>query len=832
LSSLISAWKANPEIGGNVIAWRTIPSQQADERPFPQNLHASLKAGLRVRGISSFYSHQAQAWDLIEDQRNIALVTSTASGKTLAYNMPVLNDIFNNPENRAIYLFPTKALARDQYEEITKWENTLSEAEKIMVGVYDGDTPKQARPQIRKNAQILITNPDMLHMGILPHHPKWVDFFKNLRWVIIDEMHTYRGVFGSHVANVIRRIKRIAKFYGASPQFILTSATIANPVQLASSLINDEVTLVNNDGAPRGTRHFMIYNPPVVDEALGIRKSVLKESVFLANELLINDIQTILFGRARRTIEVMLNYLRQRSGLSSTQIRGYRSGYRATQRREIEAGLRSGEVKAVVSTNALELGIDIGGMDAAVLAGYPGTIAGTWQQAGRAGRSTKPSLAALVTSANPLDQFLAKHPDYFFYGSPEKALINPKNMLILLSHLRCAAFELPFQVGDEIGKVEWEELSQYLEVMVASDEIYFSNDKYYWMADNYPAASVSLRSASPNQVVLHAPKDDGWFIVGEVDGGSADWMVHPEAIYIHDGRTYIVESLDFEQNVAFLKPSFVDYYTEPIHDSKVDLSEKFEHGKIVAGEKAYGELSITNKITGYNKIEWFSHIRVGSGEVDLPQRTFLTNGFWFSLDESFVDKLIALGIWNSQVNDYGENWKSMAASIRSRDEHTCQHCGSKEEGRTLHVHHKKPLRSFRSLADANREDNLVSLCSRCHKKAEDVVKVRTGLGGLAFVLGNLAPLFLMCDKGDLGIHVDPQSPIAEGQPVVILYDQTPAGVGISERLFELYEDLVKQAYSLVDTCECTDGCPSCVGPGGEQGEGAKKETLAILKLMK
>ncbi|MEK6222177.1 MAG: helicase-related protein, partial [Chloroflexota bacterium] len=423
------------------------------------------------------------------------------------------------------------------------------------------------------NARLIISNPDMLHMSVLPHHTKWAEFFSNLQYIVIDEMHTYRGVFGSHVANVLRRLKRITSFYGASPQFILTSATIANPIELAKGLIESSVSLINEDGAPRGPKHFLIYNPPIVNEDLGIRRSVLQESVRLVDDLLIYDVQTILFGKARRTVEVMLNYLREASQMPAEQIRGYRSGYLPRQRREIERGLRAGDVRAVVTTNALELGIDIGGMDAAVLAGYPGTIAGTWQQAGRAGRAEDVSLSALVTSANPLDQFLARNPDFFFDSSPEQALINPNNLLILLAHLRCAAYELPFHDGEGFGEVPGDEVADFLHLMEEGQEVHHSGDKYFWMADEYPAQQISLRSASPNTVILHAQTEDGWKVIGEVDSSSADWMVHPEAVYMHEGQSFLVESLDMEQYLAYLRPAAVDYYTEPRKDSQVTLVE-------------------------------------------------------------------------------------------------------------------------------------------------------------------------------------------------------------------------------------------------------------------
>ena len=387
---LIASWRANPDVGGNIVAQQQIPARPADFTPFPPELHPALAAAVARQGIQALYSHQAEVWGHTQAGEHVVLVTGTASGKTLAYNLPVLDRLMRVPEGRALYLFPTKALAQDQKNELDQLTAGLPPANcSLTAATYDGDTTQAARPKVRQNARLIISNPDMLHTGILPHHTRWAEFFSQLQYVVIDEMHTYRGVFGSHVANVLRRLRRITQFYGASPHFILTSATIANPRELAAGLIESRLALVDQDGAPRGPKHFLIYNPPVVDEALGIRRSVLQESVRLAGDLLAYDVQTIIFGRARRTVEVMLNYLREGSGLRQNQVRGYRSGYLPRQRREIESGLRSGEVRAVVATSALELGIDIGGMDAAVLAGYPGTISSTWQQAGRAGRTSE-----------------------------------------------------------------------------------------------------------------------------------------------------------------------------------------------------------------------------------------------------------------------------------------------------------------------------------------------------------------------------------------------------------------------------------------------------------
>jgi DEAD/DEAH box helicase domain-containing protein len=473
----------------------------------------------------------------------------------------------------------------------------------------------------------------MLHTGILPHHANWADFLSNLKFIVIDEAHTYRGVFGSHVANVLRRLKRVANFYGTHPQFILASATIGNPKELAEALIEEQVELIDNDGSSRGERHFIIYNPPVTDPALGLRKSSLLESVRLATDLFKHDIQSIVFARTRRTVEIILTYLQENreqrlensrshhnysllSNLHSL-IRGYRSGYLPQQRREIEQGLRDGSVKTVVATTALELGIDIGGLGAAIIVGYPGTIASARQQSGRAGRGDSPAASILVASPSPLDQFLAHHPDYFFGSSPEQALVNPNHLLILLEHLRCAMFELPFRKGEGFGSISDELLEEYLEFMVASQDAHFSNEKYYWMKDQYPAANISLRSASPQSVVLQSVTEDGRpLTVGTVDGESAAWMVHPGAIYMHEGQQYFVQEYNIENHIAQLIPVGLDYYTEAQQNSEIEVLNQIESSALpsplrrgVGGEvckvspaKRHADIRLVNAIPALDSV--------------------------------------------------------------------------------------------------------------------------------------------------------------------------------------------------------------------------------------
>jgi DEAD/DEAH box helicase domain-containing protein len=856
LETLFSLWRSDPDTAPNIPTWRTTPPRPAQVLPFPMDLPTGITGALNARGIASLYSHQTQVWDHARAGENIVLATGTASGKTLGYNLPVLASLVEHPNARALYLFPTKALTQDQLAALDGLLATINQSDRtlpnIAPAIYDGDTPQARRSIIRKNARIIFTNPDMLHTGILPHHTNWADFLRNLRFVVIDEMHSYRGVFGSHVANVIRRLKRVADFYGAQPQFILTSATIGNPDELAKRLIEAPVTLIDEDGSGRGERHFLIYNPPVVDEALGLRKSSIQESVRLAQDLLRNGLQSVMFARSRRSVEILLKYLQESSSAKPDEIRGYRSGYLPRQRREIEKGLRDGTVKMVVATNALELGIDIGGLGAAMLVGYPGTIASVVQQAGRAGRGDEPALAMLVATASPLDQFLAHHPEYFFARSPEQALINPDHLLILLNHLRCAIFELPFHKGEVYGG---QPVDEYLDFLVSSQESHLSDDQYFWMADSYPAAGVSLRSASPANIILHTDQGGESTTIGEIDLESAPWMVHPHAVYLHEGQQYFVQDLDFERHSANLIPVALDYYTEPLRETEVSLINLLEQHATPDATKAYGELQVTTQVKGFRKRMWLSGDNIGEEPLDLPPTELQTTGYWIAISEETVLKLAKEGLWTNAPNDYGFDWPKIRDRVRARDSYQCQVCGLTESGgnqpgddvspernlagtkpaRQHDVHHKIPFRQFRDETGrilrerANRLDNLVTLCPECHRKAEQNVRMRSGLAGLATVLEQLAPLYLMCDAGDLGTHYDPQAAFADGLPAVVLFDQVPAGIGFSQKLFEIHTELLKRALELVTECPCEDGCPSCVGPAGENGMGGKQEVLAILK---
>lgn len=835
---LLSRWRADPSVADNITAWEQMPAKPAEWADLPDELHPALVKALLRRDIRQLYSHQIQAWQMIASGEHLVVVTGTASGKTLCYNLPVLERLLTDSSARALYLFPTKALAQDQLASLQALELPA-----VASAIYDGDTPASARPAIRRNAHLVLSNPDMLHTGILPHHTIWAEFFRNLRFVVVDEMHVYRGVFGSHVANVLRRLRRIARFYGASPRFILTSATIANPQQLAEKLVEAPVIVIDHDGSSRGVRSFLIYNPPVVNPELGLRRSAVQESVRLADDLLAYGLQTVIFGKSRRGIELVLTYLRQQANTDrgwgsgpadEGEIRGYRSGYLPQERRQIEHGLRTGQVRAVVATNALELGIDIGAMGASLLVGYPGSIAATWQQAGRAGRRDEHSLSVMVATADPLDQFLARHPEFIFQRSPEQGLVNPDNLLILLSHLRCAAFELPFQAGESYGSLPVDQTAEILDFLQAEGVLHQSGGRYFWMSEGYPAQQVSLRSASPQNIVLRAALSGVQTSIGEVDYTSAHWMVHPGAVYLHEAQPYLVVDLDLENRTAYLTRHDSDYYTEPRRESSVALVELFEQAEARGCRIYHGEIRVTSQVIGYRMVKWYTHEQLGAEPLDLPPTSLDTTGYWLELIDETVDKLRQSGLWRGDQNVYGPGWLKIRAQVRLRDGYRCQVCGAAEEEREHDVHHITPLRAFQdsnglvNYARANQMENLVTLCPNCHHRAETAVRVRSGLAGLAFVLGHLAPLSLMCDSRDLGVHADAQSSLCEGSPAVVIYDQVPAGIGLSQHLFTIHDELLGRAWGLVMACECLDGCPSCVGPGGEQGLGGKQETLAIL----
>lgn len=645
LQSIIEDIKLQENIRENIVHWQTIKAKPAINEALPEDLHPKLVEALKKKGIGQLYIHQRTAFDYVQQQKSIVAVTPTASGKTLCYNLPVLQTILNNPEARALYIFPTKALAQDQKSEIN--EIIQSSEMNLNSYTYDGDTPSNIRQKVRKAGHIVITNPDMLHSAILPHHTKWVSLFENLKYVVIDELHIYRGVFGSHVANVIRRLKRICNYYGSDPVFICTSATIANPLELAEALTETKMELVDNNGAPSGLKHFLFYNPPIVNKPLNIRRSATLEARKLAANLLKNKIQTIIFARSRVRVEILLSYLQElvKNQLGTKSIRGYRGGYLPTERREIEKGLRSGEIYGVVSTNALELGVDIGQLQACIMTGYPGNIASVWQQAGRAGRRHGESLVIMVASSNPLDQYIIQNPDYFFKKSPETARINPDNLIILVDHIKCAAFELPFNREEQFGQLNTEEILEYL----AEERVLFQNgDKWFWMNDSFPAHNISLRSASQeNVIIIDQTNVAAVKVIGEMDRFSAMTLLHDEAIYLHQGTQYQVEKLDWEEKKAFVREVDVDYFTDANLAVQLKVLEIDKQRHLPDVEIAYGDVTINAMATIFKKIKFETHENIGSGPIHLPEEELHTSSAWISLNrgiEQFGQERLEQGL--------------------------------------------------------------------------------------------------------------------------------------------------------------------------------------------
>ncbi|WP_026689738.1 DEAD/DEAH box helicase [Alteribacter aurantiacus] len=623
----------------NVTHWHVIEEKEARTVPFPETIDHRLKEGLIRKGIHELYTHQSSAFEAVKKRENVVAVTPTASGKTLCYNLPVLQKQLDNPDSRALYLFPTKALAQDQKSEI----NELIDDIDVNVNsyTYDGDTPANIRQVVRKAGHIVITNPDMLHAAILPHHTKWISLFENLETVVIDELHTYRGVFGSHVANVIRRLKRICAYYGSKPTFICTSATIANPEELCEELIGEGVTLINNNGAPRGKKHFVFYNPPIVNKQLNIRAGATKVVNELGASFLKQNIQTIVFARSRVRVEIILSHLQElvKYDLDKNKIRGYRGGYLPNQRREIEKSLRRGDTIGVVSTNALELGVDIGQLQVCIMTGYPGSVASSWQQAGRAGRRQDESVVIMVASSTPIDQYIFSNPDFFFGGSPETARINKDNLIILIDHLKCAAYELPFERGETFDGVDVDEM---LEFLVDERVLHTQRNKFYWMNDAFPAHNISLRSAAQENVVIIDQSDvANHRVIGEMDTFSALTLLHDEAIYLHEGTQYQVEYLDWDEKKAFVREVDVEYFTDANLAVNLKVLEVDETKTTEFGIAEFGDVMVTAMATIFKKIKLETFENIGSGPIHLPE-------------QELHSQAVALSFPKSLVKDWGE----------------------------------------------------------------------------------------------------------------------------------------------------------------------------------
>jgi DEAD/DEAH box helicase domain-containing protein len=815
----------------NIAAVHTIPVKEAAYADFPENFPSILINFYRSKGIQSLYSHQLQAFELLQKKQNVVISTGTSSGKSLIYQASILQQCLTDPESTALLLYPTKALANDQLAPFQEVFDSIGERavkKKGKAAIYDGDTSQSERIAIRNSVSILLTNPDMLHLSMLPHHTMWKRFFSHLRFIIIDEVHIYKGVFGSHFANVIRRLKRIIQFYGGDPVFICTSATIHDPRAFVEELLECPFSVVDEDGSAHGEKQVFFYNPPIVDENLSIRRGILEEGLKIAILSIQNSLQTLVFVRARRSVEIMLR--RAKEILPSGSMVGYRSGYLAAERRKIEQGLKNGEIACVVATNALELGIDIGGMDRVILLGYPGTIASFIQQIGRAGRKTNSSSAIFVASMGPLDQFILQNPAYILENTPEQPLIDPQNLLILFNQLRCAAYELPFQKNDHFGKITPEILTGYLDILCLKGDLVERENKYYWIGEDYPAADISIRSISTTPFDLLLQEHDSEKKIGEVDGESVMWMAHPGAIYLQEGESYLVQDLVLDQHKVFLVKGDFPYYTNPKEQQEIAIQDILESQPQESASFIYGNVTVTSQVVGYDKLDWSSSEIIETIGLDLPPSDLSTQAFWMVISEKTVGILRKNALWFSDPNDYGKNWDEIRLQIMARDNQRCSLCGRQENAALrLHVHHKKPFRTFSNPAAANDPSNLITLCELCHQRVEQTVRIHSGLSGLGYIFSHLAPLYLMCDLRDLGLFVEPRWKPAGFAPVIMLYDAFPGGIGLSDALYRKYTRILEDAQVIIKRCGCSWGCPACVGPVNQEFLNPKEATLALLQ---
>jgi DEAD/DEAH box helicase domain-containing protein len=786
VNEVLDTFASRDHSGEILTAIRRFPAREAQWADFPDWVDTDLVSAYAAKGIRRLYTHQATAAEAVHGGKDVVIVTPTASGKTLCYNLPVLNAVLEDSDTRALYLFPTKALAQDQLAELYDLNQRLGN--RFGVFTYDGDTPADARKSIREKSHIVLTNPDMLHTGILPHHTRWTRLFENLKYIVIDELHTYRGVFGSHLCNVLRRLRRIAKFYGRDPQFICCSATIANPGDLAARLLESDVEVLDSNGAPAAEKTFVFCNPPVVNRSLGIRRSYINEASRVAQEFLNHDLQIIVFANSRLHTELLLTYLQQANpklpGNPET-IRGYRGGYLPNERREIERGLRDGKIRGVVSTSALELGIDVGSLDTAVMAGYPGTIAATWQRAGRAGRRSGSSCAVLVASSSPLDQFIVRHPDYFFGNTPEHAFIQPDNLEILVNHLKCAAFELPIKPEEKFGYVDVAELCARL---ADAGYLHFAGENYHWTHEAYPADTISLRSATSDNFVIiditGAPN-----VIGEIDFPSALVFVHEKAIYIHGGQQYHVEHLNFKERKAYVKQVEVDYYTDAIRYTQVRVLEIADTSSSFTSSHSHGDVLVRSQVVGFKKIKFFTNENVGAGNLELPENEMHTTSYWITLERPLLDSL-PYSVSERQSGMFGllHALESVATLLLM--------CDRRDFGTAIGERPPVPDSSSSSVDAQHAAPDLDTIDKFTPTRLQDVLSA------------NAKEFF---------------------EPNLYLYDAYPGGIGFSEPLFRAHDLLVQKTRELISACTCEQGCPSCVGPAGDLAPRAKEAALAILE---
>ncbi|MGB9691165.1 MAG: DEAD/DEAH box helicase [Candidatus Sumerlaeaceae bacterium] len=811
---------AIPHIARNFTHLEHIPARPAQYADFPAELDLRLVKALRARGIERLYSHQAEAIQAALSGKNVVVVTPTASGKTLCFNLPVLQRIFEDPKCCALYLYPTKALAQDQYIELE--ELAAASERPVKLFTFDGDTPTSARRAIRTAGNVILSNPDMLHTGILPNHTSWSRVFEHLKFVVIDEIHHYRGVFGSHVANVLRRLRRICEFYGSHPQFICCSATIANPLEIAEKLCEVEFQLVDKSGAPRGEKYFLFYNPPVVNKELGIRRNVVNEARRLATRFLAENLQTIIFARSRMRVELLVNYLRKampRMRQSPDRIAGYRGGYLPNERRLIERGVKSGKILGIVSTNALELGIDIGQLRVAILAGYPGSVSSTWQQTGRAGRKAEAAAAILVASSLPIDQYVITHPHYFFGKPPEMAIVNPDNPAILSAHVKCAAFELPFVDGERFGGVD---PTSYLEFLEADHLLRHVGDKWFWSADIYPSENISLRSASAENFVVVDVTDKNR-VIAEIDYDSAPFLIHTEAIYMHLGEVYYIDHLDWDRRTAFARPHKSEYYTEALAKTEIRVLYEDLHENIPSG--AFADASIETAVPRSTKLaaQSLEYPVIPRPDEPVPaSRDIVDNSAeraWKSLEPQSLPNARDSAIIPTATALVTRSFGNVAvitiiAKYKKLRFETHENIGYGEVSiPPLEMQTESAWFCFDSSVLARFE--------------EEFLDAGAGLQGVANVLTNVVPLYVLCDPRDVGVVANLRDPHTSA-PTLFVYDKYPGGIGLARKVFEVYTTIFRAALEIVEGCQCTEGCPSCVGPNLEVGKGAKQAALLWL----
>ncbi len=808
---------------GEIAFSTVIPQRDAVYVPLPAWLPEDIRAILEQKSIHFLYRHQFDALQAIADGRNVILSTGTASGKSLCYQVPILDNLRSDPSATALLLFPTKALTQDQHRSLT----ALIPDKAAEIAIYDGDTPAYRRTAIRSRARVILTNPDMLHVGILPHHANWNRFLQNLKIIVLDETHTYRGIFGSHIANVLRRLNRILNRYtsGLSPaRYILCSATLSNAKTLAEKLIGEPVVSIAEDASGNGRTAVRFINPSIVDEALHLRAGAVHTTAKMAADILKKRNQLLVFTQSRQSVETAVRRLRD----FGVDANGYRSGYLPKERRAIEQGLKQGTNRCVVATNALELGMDIGGMDSVISIGYPGSVASTFQRMGRAGRNKQDAAFYLVASQNPVDQYLMKHPEFILEQPVEPALIDPDNLLILFQHLQCALFEAPFSENEAYGSLPVEATRDLLDFLVSSGAARKSGGQYFWFQSDSPQRAVSLRNSSLERIdILTIALDGSKTRIGEVDRTSSYWMVHEGAIYFHNGEPYRIRELNLTDNYAAAERYRPHYTTEAIRQTGITPDEVLEKADGENAEILTAAVTVTDQVTGYRKRDETTHQILDQFPLDLPEVVLDTKAFIIALKTHFRDQLREQSDWHNDPNDYGRDWPEIRRSVVRRDNNACQLCGISGTVQTLQVHHIVPFRNFSNPADANREENLTTLCPDCHHRVEAAVKMRSGLAGFASAFHQIATLFLECDGNDLNVLPAPEDPHFEGRSAIYIYETIPGGIGLSQAIFRQFKRILQATLDLINSCECEDGCPGCVGPAGEIGSGGKQEALAI-----